>query len=146
MVGRVLAAHFRTYLSAMERMAAPIAGAADVLGVAPDGAPPGGGGGGAAAQFGGSVMSAMSGAMGLFGRAQGRATSVSSRGRRGAEGSWGKGEEHCAAVGGHGCMPTPALPIAPCARSPSLLCRGSQHAPPLAISSPPLRALAGAHV
>lgn len=80
MVGRVLAAHFRTYLSAMERMAAPLAGASDVLGVPPEGGAGGGSAGGAAAQFGGSVMNAMSGAMGLFGRAQGRATSVS-RGR-----------------------------------------------------------------
>jgi hypothetical protein len=75
-VSRVLAAHFKTYLLAMEKMAAPVAGQGDVLGVLPEGA----GGGGAMGQFGGSVMSAMSGAMGLFGKAQGRATSVSSQG------------------------------------------------------------------
>jgi hypothetical protein len=71
-ISRVLAGHFKTYLSAMEKMAAPIADQGDVLGVLPEGAA---GAGGAMGQFGGSVMSAMSGAMGLFGKAQGRATS-----------------------------------------------------------------------
>jgi hypothetical protein len=71
-VGRVLAAHFRTYLSAMEKMAAPVAGQGDVLGVPPDI----GGAGGAAAAFSGGVMAAMSGAMGLLGRGMGRATTV----------------------------------------------------------------------
>lgn len=81
-VSRVLAAHFRTYLSAMEKMVAPVAGQGDVLGVPPELA----GAAGAMGQFGGSVMSAMSGAMGLFGKAQGRATSVS-------KGGWGAGQQ-----------------------------------------------------
>ena len=74
MVGRVLAAHFKTYLSAMEKMVSPVAGQGDVLGVLPDG-----GGGAGAGAFGGGVMAAMSGAMGLLGRGPGRATTVRTR-------------------------------------------------------------------
>jgi hypothetical protein len=58
-------------------MVAPVAGQGDVLGVTPEAAA---GAAGLAGQFGGTVMSAMSGAMGLFAKAQGRATTVGRRG------------------------------------------------------------------
>lgn len=71
-VSKVLASHFKTYLSAMEKMVSPVAGQGDVLGVAPDS----GAGASSLAQFGGGVL----GAMGLFGAAKGRPTSVSEGG------------------------------------------------------------------
>lgn len=57
-VSKILAAHFKTYLSAMEKMQSDVAGQADVLG-----APEGGGASGAV--------------LGLFGKSSSRATTVS---------------------------------------------------------------------
>jgi hypothetical protein len=57
-MSRVLAGHFKTYLSALERMVQPVAGQADVLGLAE--AP-----GGAM----GSVASGVGGMMSLFSKA-----------------------------------------------------------------------------
>jgi hypothetical protein len=108
-VGRVLAAHFRTYLSAMEKMAAPVAGQGDVLGVPPEASTSGGG---LAGQFGGGVMSAMSGAMGLFAKAQGRVTTVGGQSDHGAAGRPGQGRQGAGVASSAPAVP-PELPQLP---------------------------------
>ena len=88
-VSRVTAAHFRAYLAAMERLAAPPATPADVIGVPPDAAAAaaagaGGAGGAAAAmaQLGSGVLGAVGGLFGGRPAAPGRDATVRQRRRR----------------------------------------------------------------